>query len=187
MDEVSVRRPTIAFLGHIGLRCYDVAMMAAFYRDILGFTQTDEDTSAGFVFLSADPAAEHHQLLLARGRTVDQSGGIIQQLSFRCAKIEDVIGFYERFLAAGVRLDMVVSHGNAVGIYFFDPEDNRCEVYWDTGLKAKQPFVEPLDLSIPADELLDLIHRRVGEYGDVGYQDPAWRAKARAAAERTNA
>jgi predicted permease len=29
---------------------------------------------------------------------------------------------------------------NAIGIYIFDPEGNRVETYWDTGLKAKQPY-----------------------------------------------
>jgi catechol 2,3-dioxygenase-like lactoylglutathione lyase family enzyme len=177
--------PAIAILGHIGLRCYDVNVMRAFYRDVLGFVQTDEDVEAGFVFLSAQPAAEHHQLLLARGRSVEKSGGLIQQLSFRCHSLDDVLGYFRRFVATGVPIDMIVSHGNAVGVYFFDPEGNRCEVYWDTGLHAKQPFVEPLDLSQPAEAIMEQIRQRVADFGSVGYQDPAWRARALAQAAAT--
>jgi catechol-2,3-dioxygenase len=169
--------PAIAILGHIGLRCFDVELMRAFYCDVLGFAQTDEDPAAGFVFLSAQPQAEHHQVLLTRGRTAVESGGIIQQLSFRCETLDDVLGYYERFRTAGVRIDMIVSHGNAVGIYFFDPEENRCEVYWDTGLAAKQPFVDPIDLSQPAETVMAAVRERVAAFGATGYQDPAWRAR----------
>lgn len=174
---VSSAPPQIASLGHIGLRVFELERMRAFYRDVLGFVQTDEDPDAGFVFLSARPAAEHHQVLLCRGRTVEHSNAILQQLSFRCDTLDDVIAYFHRFRDANVEIDMIVSHGNAVGIYFFDPERNRCEVYWDTGLKAKQPFVEPIDLSLPRDEIARIIAARVDEYGSTGYQDPTWRAR----------
>ena len=38
------------------------------------------------------------------------------------------------------------THGNAFALYFFDPEHNRCEVYWGTGLRARQPYLEAVDL-----------------------------------------
>ena len=179
---VSASPPAISSIGHVGLRVFDLDRMTAFYRDVLGFIQTDEDPEAGFVFLSARPDVEHHQLLLCRGRTVENGGGLIQQLSFRCAGLDDVIGYFRRFKETGVDIDIIVSHGNAVGLYFFDPERNRCEVYWATGLKAKQPFVEPLDLTMPPEELMRVLRERVEKYGAVGYQDPAWRAGAIASA-----
>jgi catechol 2,3-dioxygenase-like lactoylglutathione lyase family enzyme len=102
------KTPEIAFVGHIGLRCFDIAVMRAFYEDVLGFVQTDEDPTAGFVFLSALPTAEHHQVLLTGGRTVEESGGLIQQISFRCNSLEDVLAFYQRFRSNDVRIDMIV-------------------------------------------------------------------------------
>ena len=61
-------------------------------------------------------------------------------------------GFYGRLKKHGVQFDMIVSHGNAVGMYFRDPEENRLEIYWATGLDAKQPYLEKVDLTESPDE-----------------------------------
>jgi catechol 2,3-dioxygenase-like lactoylglutathione lyase family enzyme len=149
--------PRIAELGHIGLRCWDIERQVDFYTRVLGLTVTDHDPQLGTYFLSARPEDEHHELLLARGRDVAPNGRLIQQISFRCERLTDVIGFYRRLRGEGVRFDMIVSHGNAVGVYYFDPEDNRCEVYWRTGLQARQPFVELIDLDQDPDVLVGAI------------------------------
>jgi hypothetical protein len=46
------------------------------------------------------------------------------------------------------------NHGNALSLYFRDPEGNRLEVFWDTPWYISQPCIEPLDLSRPAAETL---------------------------------
>jgi catechol-2,3-dioxygenase len=38
------------------------------------------------------------------------------------------------------------SHGNAVSIYFRDPEGNRLEVFLDMPWYCEQPLREPIDL-----------------------------------------
>ena len=166
--------PRIAELGHVGLRCHDLDAQLHFYTDVLGLTVTDHDPGLGIYFLSARPDTEHHELLLAKGRTVPADGRLIQQISFRCPQLEDVIGFYRRLAAAGTRFDMIVSHGNAVGVYFYDPEDNRCEVYWQTGLTARQPFVEHIDLDTDPEELIASIHESVARYGAQGFTEASY-------------
>lgn len=59
---------------------------------------------------------------------------------------------------------MTVSHGNAIGVYFFDPEGNRVEVYWQTGLEAKQSFIEPINMEADPDILMDVIRDSVHRY-----------------------
>jgi catechol 2,3-dioxygenase-like lactoylglutathione lyase family enzyme len=161
----------IAKLGHVGIHCHDLEACEAFYRDVLGLTVTDEDHEAGMVFLSAQPAHEHHELILVRGRDVPNGALMLQQISFRCNTLADVLQFYSRFKAHRVPFDMVVTHGNAVGIYFYDPEGNRCEVYWPTGLTARQPFLDALDLTQPADAIMARIQELVAKYGATGYVD----------------
>ena len=39
------------------------------------------------------------------------------------------------------------THGNAISIYFRDPEGNRIEVFMDTPWYCEQPLREPIDLS----------------------------------------
>jgi len=96
---------------------------------------------------------------------------MLQQISFRCNTLVDVLQFYSRFKAHRVPFDMVVTHGNAVGIYFYDPEGNRCEVYWPTGLIARQPFLDALDLTQSPDAIMARIQELVAKYGETGYVD----------------
>lgn len=165
--------PRIASLGHVGIYVEDVERSLAFYRDLLGLFVTDADEPNGMYFLSSRPDEEHHEFLVCRGRTAARDVRLIQQVSFRCAALEDVISYWERLKAAGVEFDRIVSHGNAVGVYFFDPDGNRCEVYWPTGLQARQTFLAQIDLTRPVDELMTEIKAKVARYGATGYVDPA--------------
>ena len=162
---------SIANLGHVGIHVRDVERAKAFYRDMLGLTVTDEDPERGMVFMSSCPEQEHHELLLLGGRNTPDDAIHLQQIAFRCDSLEDVIDFSQRFAKHGVQLDMVVSHGNAVGIYFFDPEHNRCEVYWQTGLPARQPYLESIDLTRTPDEIVRSIRESVAVHGKRGYMD----------------
>ena len=143
--------PHIGSLGHVGLFVEDVDRSLAFYRDLLGLTLTDADEKAGMYFLSARPDAEHHEFLICRGRTAPRDARLVQQVSFRCDTLADVIGFYHRMKAANVTFDRIVSHGNAIGIYFFDPEGNRNEVYYRVERDVRQPFRKSIDLDQAAD------------------------------------
>jgi len=165
--------PRISSLGHVGIFVADVDRSLAFYRDLLGLTLTDADESNGMYFLSSRPDEEHHEFLVCRGRTAPLGARLIQQVSFRCPSLEDVVAFWQRLKGAGVEFDRVVSHGNAVGVYFYDPDHNRCEVYWPTGFQARQTFLAQIDLTRPVDELMTEIAATVAEYGDIGYVDPA--------------
>ena len=47
-----------------------------------------------------------------------------------------------------------VDHGNAWSIYFKDPEGNMIELFADSPFYTPQPCGEPLDLSLPAAEIM---------------------------------
>lgn len=151
--------PKVAELGHIGIHCFDIKKQVDFYTRVLGLTVTDHDQDN--YFLSARPETEHHELVLTRGRDTGIKHKLIQQISFRCSKFEDVLGFHRRLKHNATNLDMTVSHGNAIGVYFFDPEGNRVEVYWQTGLEAKQSFTEHIDIETDPEILMDAIRDSV--------------------------
>ena len=46
-----------------------------------------------------------------------------------------------------------MTHGNAISVYFRDPEGNRIEVFIDTPWHVQQPLRQPIDLSLPDQEL----------------------------------
>jgi len=165
----------LAELGHFGVFCTDLDLCTRFYRDVLGLTVTDEDADLGMRFFSARPGFEHHEFQLVEGRSVGSASAgnkLIQQVSFRVNTLPELIEFHQKFIDNDVRFDMVVTHGNAFGIYFFDPEENRCEVYWHTGLPARQPFLARLDLTLPIADLLARNAQLVGEFGKTGYLEP---------------
>jgi hypothetical protein len=83
-----------------------------------------------------------------------EDGKVVQQISFRCASLADVKAFYRLFLARNIPINRTVSHGNAVGVYFQDPDGNQVEVYWQTGVDWPQPFGKPVDLTASDEEII---------------------------------
>jgi catechol-2,3-dioxygenase len=136
----------IAELGHAGVHCNDLDVMRDFYSRVLGLTVTDEQRDLGVVFLSSRPDVEHHEFVLAKGRTAPLDAKLVNQFSWRVEEIADLQAFHRSFLEEGVTIASVVTHGNAIGIYFLDPEGNKLEVYWQTGLDVPQPFMKPISL-----------------------------------------
>lgn len=141
-------------LGHTGLWVDDLATMRDFYTRIVGLTVTDEDDELGIVFLSARPEEEHHEFVLQVGRTAPPGARLQHQMSLVVDSVETLQAYYRTFVAEGVPIQQVVTHGNAFGIYFFDPEGNRNEVYWRTGTAVAQPFRKSLDLEQDVEAVL---------------------------------
>jgi catechol-2,3-dioxygenase len=145
----------IVELGHTGLWVDDLDLMRDFYERVLGLTVTDEDGDHGVVFFSSRPAYEHHEFVIMRGRTAPRGTLLSHQISWRLDSLDSFLDYYQRFVEEGTPLQQVVTHGNAFGIYFFDPEGNRGEVYWPTGVETAQPFRKTLNLDQPRAAILE--------------------------------
>jgi catechol-2,3-dioxygenase len=141
----------ITRLGHVGLHVRDLDRSVAFYRDVLGIHVSDEVPHKAAFMSSQERMAEHHELLLVPGRT---DGRVVQQISFRCAALQDLRDYHRRLLAQDVPINMIVTHGNAIGLYFQDPDGNQVEVYYPTGTDWPQPCVVPVDLNASDAEIL---------------------------------
>ncbi|MGH3300723.1 MAG: VOC family protein [Streptosporangiaceae bacterium] len=146
--------PKVTGLGHVGIYVHDPQLMIEFYSGFLGMSVTDRGPDDGIVFLSANPAIEHHEFAMVR--SVDHKTDP-QQISFTVASLADLRSFYAGKLDRGYPVEMVVNHGNAIGCYFRDPEQNVVEVYWHTGKDWPQPYGDPIDLSKSEEELLDIV------------------------------
>ncbi len=155
-------------LGHVGIFAQDFEKMRNFYSNTIGLTVTDETPTAAF--MSSRPEEEHHELLVAKAG--DGQRTHMQQLSFNCQSLADIRGYYQKFKTQGVRVARAVSHGNAVGLYFYDPEGNYCELYWTTPFKARQPYGVAVDLTQPENEILRVIEADVKIHGATGHRDP---------------
>jgi catechol-2,3-dioxygenase len=171
--------PEFSF-SHMGIFVTDPARMEDFYTRVLGFAVTDRGVlgSTALVFLSRDPR-EHHQIVLAGGRPPAAGFNTINQMSFRMADFSGVREMHRRLQEEGVAELAPVSHGNALSLYFKDPEGNRIELFVDTPWYVEQPVRVPLDLKLSDAELWAWVERDAR--GRPGFK-PAeeWRAALRA-------
>jgi len=147
--------PEVEALGHVGIHVNDLMKQRDFYTRVVGLKVADEDLEGrGMCFLSADPEREHHEFVLMKGRDAPEDTKLVQQISFIVPTIDDLRDYYHRLQDENVKIDRIVSHGNAFGMYFFDPEGNRIELYYRTGFKVPQPHGDPIDLDDSNEKLL---------------------------------
>ncbi len=150
--------PAVAF-SHLGFFVRDIARMEDFYTRVIGFTVTDRGGlgTVQLVFLSRDPE-EHHQVVLASGRPDDLRFNLINQISFRVEGIAALRRFNGMLLEEerGGRVSELrpVTHGNAISIYFRDPEGNRIELFFDTPWYCEQPVREAVDFTHSDEEIM---------------------------------
>lgn len=147
-------------LGHTGLHVFDLNLMRDFYERVLGLTVTDVDPARGTVFLSSRPEVEHHEMVLALGRTAPTNATLINQISWRVDGVSALQHYHLVLTEYGAPIERVLDHGNAIGIYFRDPEGNPLEVYWQTGVPTPQPFGEEISLQGSTQDVLEE-HARV--------------------------
>ncbi|MFM1764918.1 MAG: hypothetical protein RIU71_681 [Pseudomonadota bacterium] len=143
--------------SHMGFFVLDAERMATYYQTVLGFTITDRGLlgTVPLIFLSRDPS-EHHQLVLAGGKPEGLNFNAINQISFRVQGL-DVLRAVKKLAeqVAGTTDMLSVTHGNAISIYFRDPEGNRIEAFVDTPWYCEQPLRESIDLNSDDATILD--------------------------------
>jgi catechol 2,3-dioxygenase-like lactoylglutathione lyase family enzyme len=151
-----MQKPPNAQLTHMGIHCKDLDAMIDFYINTLGLVLTDRgDYYMGgeIAFLSRSPD-EHHQMVLASGRSELKVPSPINQISFRVDDLEDLITYHQQLLLKKVPIQRAITHGNAWSIYFFDPEENRIELYTPSPWYVEQPFGIPIDLTDSVENIL---------------------------------
>ncbi|HEY8991264.1 MAG TPA: VOC family protein [Luteolibacter sp.] len=120
-------------IGHVHLKVADLERSLAFYRDVLGFEETQRYGNSA-VFLSA--GGYHHHLAL---NTWESLGGRppapgttglyhVALLYPDRATLADAL---RRLQRAGIPLDGAADHGVSEALYLRDPDDNGVELYRD--------------------------------------------------------
>lgn len=153
-------RPGLTF-SHLGIFATDIEKQASFYKTWLDFTETDRGTLPGpqgliqLIFLSRDPD-EHHQIVFVSGRPPHGADAFntINQISLKADSLQTLQSFHQRLQQAPVTELQSVTHGNALSIYFRDPESNRVELYVDTSWYVDQPCRIAAPFELPTPQLL---------------------------------
>ena len=155
--------PRIDSLGHVGIYVEDIMKMRDFYSRVLGLTISDEDLEErGMTFLTADKEREHHEFVLMKGRVTRDDAKVMQQISFIVPSLDDLREFKVLLEAEpDVKIERIVSHGIAFGMYFFDPEGNRIELYVRTPYKVPQPLGDVIDLGMSDEEIEEIAKARI--------------------------
>jgi catechol 2,3-dioxygenase len=148
-------------IGHVHLKVADLERALAFYRDVLGFQETQRYGRQA-AFLSA--GGYHHHIGL---NTWESAGGSppppgstgLYHVAILYPTRADLADALRRLLEAGIPLEGTSDHGVSEALYLRDPDGNGVELYWDrpkeqwprTKDGELQMFTHPLNLN-------DLLH-----------------------------
>lgn len=153
-----------AQLTHVGMFVKNLTVMKTFYCRNLGMVVTDEGPYGGreLAFLSRSPD-EHHQVVMIQDPDRSPSVSALNQISFRLDNLESLRTYYA-WLADQQSTGLEGrNHGNSWSLYFFDPEGNKIELYVPTEWHVPQPWRAPLDLTLPADDIVAQTRKAVAE------------------------
>ncbi len=106
-------------LGHFGYFVKDLEVMKDFWGNFMGMTLTKSSDNAAFY--SADPQGVDHEIAIMQGNPGPDDGRRMQQISLRVKSLDDVRDFKRRAHAKGFKIDRLVTHASAIGLYFRDP------------------------------------------------------------------
>lgn len=145
--------------SHAVIRVRDADAVSKFYCDVLGFRVSDRghlgpnDTGPEIVFLTGS-SSDHHQIAFLDVRGSEEATSL-DHTAFRVESIADVKEMIERVAADDRVPDGVpLTHGNAISVYFKDPEGNGIEVFCDSPWHVKQPQAKGWDPTKSDDEIL---------------------------------
>jgi catechol-2,3-dioxygenase len=112
------------------------------------------------IFLSIHPEVEgHHDIVLF-------SNPMFAHTAFRAENLDEFLRFYQESKAKGVNIKFTFNHGVWFSFYIDDPEGHNLEFYWPTYVNAPVDYqVQPIDLSLPKEQLLAIADRKVTKYG----------------------
>ena len=135
-DATSTTTPPIGpavRIGHVHLKVADLDRALRFYRDVLGFQETQR-FGAQAAFLSA--GGYHHHIGLntwesAGGRPPAPGTTGLYHVAILYPTRAELADALRRVIAAGIELDGASDHGVSEALYLRDPDDNGVELYWD--------------------------------------------------------
>lgn len=119
-------------LGHLVLRVRDLQRSEHFYTDVLGLKVTSR-IPGRMTFLTAGEAS-HELALMSVGPNAPgpEEGRVgLYHFAWEMESFGDLKEMYQRLKEKKVRIGGIGDHGLSLGVYFFDPDGNEAEVFYE--------------------------------------------------------
>jgi catechol-2,3-dioxygenase len=158
--------------SHCVLKVRDLEGMISFYEDLLDFRVADRgplgpEGAPEIVFMSGS-SSDHHQMALLAARGPEEASSLDHN-AFRVDELANVKTMFGRASADERAVQvMPLTHGNAISVYFRDPEGNGIEVFWDSPWHAKQPAVSGWDPSLSDEQVLAAVEKDYRDHPEFG-------------------
>ena len=146
--------PAQTRIGHVHLKVADLERSLSFYRDLLGFQETQRYGNEA-AFISA--GGYHHHIGLNTWYSKNappapkNSAGLFHTAILFSTRKELAVAL-KRLIDAKYPLTGASDHGVSEAIYLDDPDGNGVELYWDKP-KDKWPFDANGNLQMVSDHL----------------------------------
>ena len=120
-------------LGHIVLRVRDLERSEQFYSDVLGLNVTNKRPGQ-MTFMSAVDDSSHELALVPVGDDApgpeDTRVGLYH-FAWQMDSFDDLKSLYAEMKSKSVDIRGIGDHGISLGVYFFDPDGNEIEAYYE--------------------------------------------------------
>jgi catechol-2,3-dioxygenase len=120
-------------LGHLVIRVRDLERSEEFYTGLLGLQVTNKRPGQ-MVFLSAGDDSSHELALVPVGADAagpDPARVGLYHFAWEMESFEDLQKLYNEMHAQNVRIGGLGDHGISLGVYFFDPDGNEIEAFYE--------------------------------------------------------
>jgi catechol-2,3-dioxygenase len=120
----------ISRVSHVVLNVKDPEASAKWYSEVLGMETMNYSPGIGMAFLSFG-AIDHDIALIKAPEGVETgSPGLSHTALVIDGGEEELKEIYQRVKASGAQIDFLADHGLTKSFYFFDPDGNRLEIFY---------------------------------------------------------
>ncbi len=117
-------------VGHVVLNVSDTQASAKWYAEVLGMELMNYTPGLEMAFLSF--GTSDHDIALVKGPEGAELGspGLSHTALALEGGEEELKEIYQKIKASGAKIDFLADHGLTKSFYFFDPDGNRLEIFY---------------------------------------------------------
>ena len=120
----------VSRVSHVVLNVKDPEASAKWYSEVLGMETMNYSPGIGMAFMSFGTIDHDIALIKAPEGVETGSPGLSHTALVIDGGEEELKEIYQRIKASGAKIDFTADHGLTKSFYFFDPDGNRLEIFY---------------------------------------------------------